>query len=277
MRAASDGGSLSPPAPRSPVELDVDVESLPGAGPAKDVASAFAPVRREAHAGAVASPSAIPGLAGSSSEAAASPSPSSEPSGAESWTLSPTVPEPGGDRLSSAALESAVRAGIRATVAESRKRVDPLKQVLGGISQHDIELGLVPGGEFVAVARDTVRRSVAPMVGYARLEFQIDAGGSLTSVHVIDASSNDRDWNQVAEEIAKAARARRTRVPSGARGVALTLDVTSAVRTVTGGAPTDQALVKVLRAVGDPIDAIIDGTVPAQRVVAAHVVDVHVL
>jgi hypothetical protein len=260
------------------MELDIDVASPSGGAPAAAAESAFASIRREAVAGTEARSSDPAGPEGSSShEAAEVPTPTAEPAGSGSWTFSPTPPAPSGTQLSSAALDDAVRAGVRATVAEGRTRGDPLKQVLGGVTQHDIELGLIPGGEFVTLTRDAVRTSVAPTVGHALLEFQIDGAGILASVHVLDASSNRTPWDQVAAGIAKAARAHVTRVPSGVRGFALTLEVTSAMKTVSGSTPTDGTLTKVLRAISDPFDTAIDGTVPAQRVVAARVADAHVL
>ena len=109
------------------------------------------------------------------------------------------------------------------------------------------------------------------------LEFQIDGAGSVSAVRVLDASSDRDEWEEVAAQIAKAARGHPARVPGGSRGLALKLEVTSAIQSVTGRTPTDKALTKIVRAIGDPIDAIIDSTVPAQRVVAARIVDAQVL
>jgi hypothetical protein len=196
---------------------------------------------------------------------------------AGTWTFAPAGPASSGARLSSGAFDDAVRGAIRAAVAESSKTHDPLKRALGGYSQHDIELGFVPGGEFVNITRDAVRTSMAPTVGHAVFEFLIDANGTLTSVHVLDASSDRSDWEQVAAEIAKAASGHVTRSPRGGQAVAMTLDVTSAMRTLSGASPTDSTLTKALRAIDDPIDTVIDGTSAPQRVVTAHVVDVQVL
>jgi hypothetical protein len=170
-----------------------------------------------------------------------------------------------------------VRAGLRATLAEDRAKNDPRKAVLVGFSPHDVELGLVPGSELVSLTRDTVRTSDAPTVGHAMLEFQIDAAGIMVSGHVLDASSDSRRWEDVAAEIAKAARARTSKVSGRARGYAIKLEVTSELRTATGGTPTDSTINKVIHAVNNPLDAIVDGTVPVQRFVAARIVDVQVL
>jgi hypothetical protein len=216
---------------------------------------------------------AVPGAASSPSLEA--PTPSAEPAASGSWTFSPTSAAPGDARLSAAALDDAVRAGTRDTVAEGRS--NPLKPNLGAFSQHDIELGLVPGSELVSITRDTVRTSDAPMVGNAMLEFEIDAAGAMVSAHVLDASSDWERWVDVAKEIVKAARARGSKTARGGRGFALKLQVTSAIKTIGGLTPTDSAVTKVLRAIRDPLDTLAEGTVPDQRVVAARIVNIEAL
>jgi hypothetical protein len=197
--------------------------------------------------------------------------------GGGSWTFSPTEPAAGGTSPSSAAFDDAVHEGVRAVVAEGAPKADPMKSILGGVSPHDIELGLVPGGELVNLTRDTVRASAAPDIGHAMLEFRLDGTGTVVSARVLDASSDASRWAEVATEIVKAARARPSKVSRAAQGYLLKLEVTSAIRTASGRTPTDATLTKVWRAINDPVDAVIDGTVPAQRVVATRIVDVQVL
>jgi hypothetical protein len=256
-------------------EIDIDVESLLAAEPSAAVEPAAPSVGGERVAGA--QPATGIAVRREHASAAEAPVPDVAGGGGESWTFSPTETAPAGTHLSSAALDDAVHAGVRASIAEGRTKTDPLKAVLGGFSQHDIDLGLVPGGQLVSLTRDTVRTSNAPMKGHAMLELEVDGNGAVVSVHVLDASSNWQEWEEVAAEIAKAARSHPSNVPHGSRGFALKLDVTSSLRTVSGRATTDQTLTKVFRALGDPMDAIIDGTNSAQRVVAARIVDLQVL
>ncbi len=258
----------------TPEELSVEVEPPAAPSLADTVEPAAVRVRPEA---VVRAATAAGPRAASSSGAVESPPTPVESEGGGSWTFSATGAEPNGALITSAALGSAIRDGVRVTVDESRKKSDARKNVVGGYTAHDIALGLIPGGEFVSLTRDTVRTSDAPSVGHAVLEFQIDGSGNLMSVHVLDVSSDRMAWDLVAAEIAKAARGHITRMPHGAQGVALTLDVTSAMKTASGANATDGALSKILHAIDDPVDAVIDGTVPAQRVVSAHVVDVQVL
>jgi len=197
------------------------------------------------------------------------------------WTLSPFTsqgtPHPGGAAPAGSAFDEAVRAGVRATVAESVKKRDASKRLLGGDSPHEVELGLFPGGEFVGYTRDGVRSSRAPNVGHATFEITIDGGGNLTAVRILDASSNRFEWDEAAEEIMKAAHGHQTRVPSGSQGLVLTLEVSSDIRTVSGRPPPTTTLGRITGAIGDPLDTLVDDTVPLQRVISAHVVDVTVL
>jgi hypothetical protein len=266
--------------PLGTVELDVDVDSpaaseretvvepasvpVPREGPARrEVRAPIPSVRPEgASAGGA---SEVPGVA-----------PPAESADRESWTFSPTGAASDSPRLSSVALDDAIRNGVRTTVAERRTKTDPLEHVLGQPSHRDIELGLFPGGDLVGLVRDTVRTSSAPLVGHATFELEVDGAGA-TSVRVLDSSSDQAVWDDVAQAIARAARARKAATTSSGRGFALTLEVTSATQSVSGRTPTNSALTKALRAIDDPLDAVIDSRVPARRVVAARVVDAHFL
>lgn len=250
-------------------EIEVEVEVSAPESPASVVGAAFLPSRRESGTRVEGRPS--------SSRASEIPSARAAPAADDSWTLSPSPSAPRDVHLSSAALGDAVRAGVSATVAETRPPNDPSKRIFGSFSQHDIELGLVPGAEFVSLTRDTVRTSGAPTTGHATLEFEVDAAGILVFVHVLDASSDWAQWNEVAAEIAKAARAHVLGVPSASRGFALKMEVTSAIRTASGQDPTRSALTKALGAMSDPLDALVDGAEPARRVVAARIVAMSVL
>lgn len=258
-------------------EMDIDVEAPPPSEPGAFVepSAADGEPERVAHAQARRAPSARPDR--SVTGGAGEPPPPSVETGDGTWTFSATGEAPSDTGLSSAALNDAMRAGVRATLAEDKKRSRPTRDVLPAYTAHDIELGLFPGGELVTLTRDAVRTSRAPDVGHALLEFQIDGAGMVASVRVLEASSDRSEWDEVAVDLARAARAHPVRVPSGSQGLALTLDVTSAMKTVSGATPTDSALTKAMRAINDPIDSVIDGTSPPRRVVAARVVDVQIL
>ncbi len=141
------------------------------------------------------------------------------------------------------------------------------------IDPRDIELGLAPGSAIASIARDLVRRSRAPDVSHAVLQFDSDGSGAIASFRVLDASSGHSEWEEVAAKIAAEARTRPPlHVPRGARGLSVTIDVTSEMRTASGARTDLGTLDKIVGAINDPI-----GTAtktPPQRIVVARLVDV---
>jgi TonB family protein len=276
--------SVLPEGPET--ELRVDLEPtepvMPPPAPTDTEEKSAPSVATELHAAASLHPETRAQAGPPEAEPSNAPLPAPADSSAAGWTLSPFASQgtvhPGGATPAESAFDEAVRAGVRATVAESaKKKRDPLKHLLGGYSPRDIELGLVPGGEFIGFTQDGVRSSRAPNVGHATLEITIDGSGNLTAVRVLDASSDRFEWDDAAQEIMKAARGHRTRVPSGSQGFVLTLEVSSDIRTVSGLPPATTALGRITRAIGNPLDAVVDGTVPLQRKIAARVLDVTLL
>jgi TonB family protein len=235
-----------------------------------------ASARRASSAEGREAPSASP-LASSSTPADSASA--TEPSSEGTWTFSP-LQSSGEGPLPDRGLAAAVSAGVRATVSEESKERDknPLKRTISPYSPRDIDLGLFPGSALVGLAHDAVRRSRAPDVGRALLEFELDGAGLVAKVRVLDASSARAEWDEVAEELARDARALPPqRMPTGSKGVAVTIELTSAIKSVSGSTPTKNPVTKVLRAIDDPIDSLIDGKTPPQRVVAARVVRVDAL
>jgi hypothetical protein len=260
-------------------ETDVEIEAPP-AEPAAAPADLSAPALAPTLAPGLEATRPAPGVRGGAlpDNGLPLPAPSAEASADGSWSFSPT---PGGattgeGTLSGDALGAAVRAGVRATVAEDTSRREALarKHPFPLSDARDMALGLVPGGELVTLTGDIVRRSRTPMNGRALLQFDTDGAGMVASVRVLDVSSGRVEWDQVASEIAASARRRPLRVPTGARGLAVTLEVTSALKTVNGASAGDKPLAKALGAMMDPIGTLVDSTTSAQRVVATRIVDV---
>lgn len=272
----------APPAdpPGPPMQLseaDVDVEPPPVSSSPEAVASAL-----PGSAGAIAPAPPRGGAmgAGPRSPAESGPSPAADTSGVVSvpgnegttWTFSPTAPPPSSAPLAGLGLGGAIGAGVRATVAESTRR-PPTAAAIPMFTAHDINLGLVPGSNLVGLTRERVRIGLTSKTGHAVLEFRLDGSGIVASVQVVDASSDRAEWDEVAARLVGDARSGPpARMPAGARGVTLTLSVDSSERTVSGSTPTGSAFTKALRAIDDPIDAVLDGKTPVQRVVAVRIV-----
>ncbi|MGD0524690.1 MAG: hypothetical protein ABSE49_06090 [Polyangiaceae bacterium] len=270
-----------PAAPATPplaaAELSVEVEPTEVA-PAPETAepaavpTELAPVARVERAPSGAILHAVGGAVGGAQAPASS---SSEPPASDgSWTFSPTTtgsPAPAGP-LGGAALGEATRAGIAATVAEESRKDEERRQRLPVFTPHDVALGLAPGGVLVSLSRELVRRSRVPLVSHAVLQFDTDGAGLVASFRVLDASDGRAEWGEVAAQIAADARARPLTVPSGARGVAVTVDVSSKMKTVNGADANQSAIDKALGALNDPTGAVAAG--PPVRVIASHIVDV---
>jgi hypothetical protein len=274
--------SAAPDAPDSR-EVAIDVEappaepSTPVAEPASPAYGGTAQVARAAgaraavdHAGAVGSAEVPPG-----------PEASAEPGAADgTWTFNPTTASSGapGSGGLSGAIASAMQGGVGAVVAEDVKKRQAFARshaVLPTFSPRDLELGLVPGGELVTLTRDRVRRSLAPDTGRALLQFDTDGAGVIASVRVLDASSERAEWVRVADDILASSHGTTLRVPTGAHGIALTLEVTSAMKTVDGVTAGEKSTFsQAMRAITDPAGTMMDATTRPRRVVATRIVDV---
>jgi len=197
-----------------------------------------------------------------------------EPSAAGGeWSLSPSGgPGAPTGSLAGPSLDAAVRDGVRATLAEERAARGPdTRAVLPPFGPRDIELGLAPGGALVTIARDVARRSRAPDTSHATLQLDSDAAGVIATARVLEASSGRAEWDEVAAQIAAAARARPPlHVPVGARGLAVTIEMTSRL----GDARPAGVLSGALGVVNDPLG--LAAREPPRRVVTARMVDVAV-
>jgi len=208
------------------------------------------------------------------------PQPAVPPSGTDgSWTFSPSTTAtdtPGGGALAGHALNDAVQSGVRTTVAESERAESERRRLLPAYNAHDVELGLAPGSALATLTQDLVRRSRVPTEGHALLRLDSDALGIVASVHILEASAGHAEWNELAGQIATASRTKPLKVPTGARGVSVTIAVNSAIRRVDGGTPSKTALGKVVGAITDPLDTAtaLAAHEPLVHVVKARVVDV---
>ena len=273
---------------------------VPDAAPAFDVTEAAIDIEPPPAESAVAvepasaEPSMRPGAAVglrsraagvASAEGPAGPAASSEPAGSDgTWAFNPTTgPSTSGGAsgpgmLSDRALESATRSGVGAVAAEDVRKREAFARkhaLVPVFTPRDLELGLVPGGELVTLTRDRVRRSLAPDNGRALLQFDTDGAGVIASVRVLDVSSERAEWVRVADDILASSHGTTLRVPTGASGVVVTLEVTSAMKTVDGVTAGQQsAFSKALRGITDPVGTVMDATTRPRRVVATRIVDV---
>ena len=97
----------------------------------------------------------------------------------------------------------------------------------------DQALGLMHGGAVVGAAHDAAFASYAHD-GRAVIEVDLDANGNATGAHVLSVSSDASAWADVARAIAEALRARRISLPTGARGLVVTVAVDLSTRLPSG-------------------------------------------
>lgn len=158
------------------------------------------------------------------------------------WTFSPATAgsvQPSGP-LAGHGLEAAVHAGVDVTLAQDRRADARVNRIIPTFTAREIELGLVPGGGLASLGRDITRRSRVPDASRAELQFDTDAAGVVVAFRVLDVSSAEFEWDEVAREIAAASHEKPAlRVPSGWRGLSVTIDVSCDLRTVDGGTSRD--------------------------------------
>lgn len=219
--------------------------------------------------------------AAATTESNPTPVVSAEQGGDGLWTYSPVRP-PSPSSASAAAsaeatakLDKATTAGVGAVLAEWEKKAEDRQRKPLIFTPRDMNLGLLPGGQYVAVTRDRVRNSLVPLESHALLEFWTDSRGLVARVRVLSASSDPRAWDDVADALVEDAHTSfPLKIPSNADGLIVTLDVTSAMKTLSGAAATRNPLVKALSTIQNPMDAIADAKAVPQRVVSARVVSV---
>jgi len=269
---------LAPP-PRAAVAIqtEVEVDPLPTevtpptpspSEPAPTTAHPQVPARAASAVAARSPTSDTPASPGVEAVASA------EPGASSSWTFSPTRPQAGspGDPL---ALSPTTKAVVTAVLAEADRKAADRARKPRVLTARDMELGLVPGNQYVAITRDRVRTSLVPANGHALLEFWTDGKGIVARIRVVNPSSDPRAWGDMAKALEEDARSTPPlKIPDNADGFIITLDVTSVMRTLTGETPSPGVVEGALRAISNPVDAVIDAKASPRRVVTAKVTGV---
>ncbi len=266
-----------------PIEVEVATEPTP---PAPE------PLPEPATPGAVAPPQAAavrvaprtetaPGAPSAPESADTSAAPiAADPGGAATWSFSPTTSAPAAPVHPSTAspvdgaLATATAVGVAGVLAEAEKKAASRARKPFKLTPKDLSLGIVPGGQYASVARDRVRNSLTPSTATPCSSSGPTATAS-SRVRVLNASSDPRAWDELAGELAEDARSSfPLKIPSDADGLIVTVDVTSAMKTLSGSSASQGTLAKALGPLMDPADAILDSKASPQRIVAAKVVGV---
>jgi len=190
-----------PESPNPPEPFDQRREPPPGA-----VAEALVPARVTL---------SVPSPSSSASEAPEIPAGS-----ATAWSFSPTGPMDlgiGSYWKSVASASSAPRPPPSAE--EYARNSDFARRLSDDMRAHDLATGHSIAGPLVSAAHDAASPNVAPEVGSATIEIESDASGQIVAAHVVEASADRAQWDDVAEKIRRSMANKRLRVPVGARGV----------------------------------------------------------
>ena len=311
---AAIGARRPSPAPRasdagatSSVEIDVEPEAeRAGPSPAVHAASGGTALARS-----TARSTAIAGRSGDVRETPASPSEPvgrDEESGVASdgwsfWTVTTVAGTAGGTAArdlgmraggGNATMRSAVDGVIGRDAPANAPGEGAMASVQRGVDLHDREVGLGAGGPLVGVTRDAVRDGLTASVGHALLEFRTDGTGIVIGVRVLEANAERRAWDDVAARLTESASKKRLRVPPGAKGVAVTVRVESAMKTASAhdagetsvsvfGIPVKKSRaahpvhvdvsIPIVSMTLDPTDALLDATTRPVRVVSVWVED----
>lgn len=106
--------------------------------------------------------------------------------------------------------------------------------IRSALAEHDRELGFGSGGRITSAVRDANRVIADLREGAATMQVVTDATGHVVSVRLVDVTSNERGWTEAAEAVRSALGKSTLQVPSGARGVVVTVRIEVAMRLPSG-------------------------------------------
>ncbi len=104
----------------------------------------------------------------------------------------------------------------------------------GALHDNDVALGLGGGGPVVAALESALRESTAPDESHAVLVAIADESGNVLRIDV-ESASDVAAFHAVAAELLVRLQGHKVRVPQGARGLAMRIDVASALAMPSGG------------------------------------------
>ena len=170
--------------------------------------------------------------------------PETAPATPGGWTLRVTTDRPGGQGsspLAPLAIDGQNHfLGRRETPQEAQRAADEEANraagaaIRGALHDHDVALGLGGGGPVISALEAAVRESTAPDESSAILIAVADPSGLLLSVDV-ESATDGSSYRAVAEDVLRRLRGQHLRIPSGTRGLAMRIDVSSKLAAPSGG------------------------------------------
>lgn len=239
-RAGSWQRSVVRPDPTSPVEIEITIDAAPPSESDPLEVASSTPARRAL--ASVRSPERAPAIE-------PGPETALEP---ELGPEAPLTPEPAPRRLTLAELGIGQPAPVRLVDPERpaprrralARRVDQM--LSGGLAQRDFERGRGAHGAVVSALERAAFSSRTPERGSALFVARIERGR--VAIHVLEATRDLESWREAAAVAVRALRGKKLRLPAGARGVEVTIRVTSNVELPSGADPGLE-----VRALGIPL------------------------
>lgn len=102
------------------------------------------------------------------------------------------------------------------------------------LQDRDRELGMLQEGPAIVALEDATRASSGPLEGRAVLALTFDSSGVVTGARVESSSSDRATWEDIAKKAAAALGQKHVRVPAGAKGLELRIEVQSKVALPSG-------------------------------------------
>lgn len=200
--ATSETAAIAAPAPAAIARQSAPTSTLPPDGPRSEPAT----------------PDGVPPLASS----------------AAPWSLGNAAPLALGvdDYWKHVALEGRAPAPSTALPLPPPRSVDVDRILRSGLASHDQEIGLGASGPLVSAVHEAA--SMAPDVGSATLDIDVDAGGKVIAPRVVSANADMAGWNAMAGEVVRIASSKTIHVPAGSHGIRARLRVV-AERTLPSG------------------------------------------
>lgn len=146
---------------------------------------------------------------------------------------------PGGDKAAiglgggnSYRTQTALAGGAGSSEPTAKQRFD--SALNSALQQRERELGMLQEGPAILALEDATRASAGPLEGRAVLALTFDASGVCTGASVESSSSDRATWNDIAKKAVAALAQKHVRVPSGARGLELRIEVESKMALPSG-------------------------------------------
>ncbi len=141
---------------------------------------------------------------------------------------------PGGDKAAiglgggnSYRTQTALAGGAGSAEPSAKQRFD--QALNSALQARDRELGMLQEAPALIALEDATRASAGPLEGRATFALTFDASGVCTGASVESSSSDRATWDDIAKKAVAALAQKKVRVPSGAHGLELRVQVESKV------------------------------------------------